>query len=274
MMLGFALLAGAVLLSGCASLTGGKGSVIATGSRTPTGSAPATSLPPTSIAPPSTSVPSSSAAPQSCGRGIDYCDDFASAASGWPVENKTDYYAHYDPYGGGTYRMGERTGKAKTELAPVDTTTISKDYGVQVEVNAVLGKNAPSTSYLGLVCWDHDSAKHTEAGFLFFVTAASVDVTLLPDTGSQPRTLDVNQSGNFVKPFPATNHLSATCEQRRSAGRLDADLVLSVNGSRVLHVQYAKSVKNYAWSPGPHVGLLVGGPKSDVYYDNFSVAGR
>ena len=47
-----------------------------------------------------------------------------------------------------------------------------------------------------------------------------------------------------------------------------------MNGAAVLHEQYAKSVKNYPWTPGSRAGLLVAGPKSDVFYDNFAVTGR
>jgi hypothetical protein len=190
------------------------------------------------------------------------------------VENTAHYYANYADYLGGTYRVGERTANAKTQLAPVDTTTISKSYGVQIDVDAVLGKSAPPGSYLGIVCWDHTTSSDSEAGFLFFVTAASVDVTLLPDTGSKPRTLSSNQSGNFVMPYPATNHLTATCVQRTVSGGVEADLSLVVNGAAVLHEEYAKSVKNYPWSPGSRDGLMVAGAKSDAFYDNFSITGK
>jgi hypothetical protein len=206
--------------------------------------------------------------------GADYCDGFSSASTGWPVQNTGHYYANYDNYLGGTYRMGERTANAKTQLAPLDTTTIAKNYSVQVDVDAVLGKSAPAGSFIGIVCWDHDTSTETEAGFLFFVTADSVDVTLLPDTGTKPRTLDRNQGGDFVRPYPATNHLTATCLQRTTSGGVEADLSLTVNGSAVLHEEYANSVKNYPWTPAPRVGLLVAGPKSDVFYDNFSVTGK
>jgi hypothetical protein len=264
-----------VLLAGCASVTSGEGTAVPAS----TGSAPSSSARPSassvSLSPPgaSASVPSSSSATNDCG-GADYCDDFSDASSGWPVENEANYYANYDNYLGGTYRMGERTTNGKTQLAPVDITTLSNDYSVQIDVDAVLGNKAPANSYLGLVCWDHDASGGTEAGFLFFVTADEVDVTLLPDSGGKPQTLNENQGGNFVKPYPAKNHLTATCLQKESGGGTSADLTLAVNGATVLHEQYAKSVKNFSWSPGSHVGLLVAGKKSDVFYDNFTITGR
>jgi hypothetical protein len=267
----------AVLVGGCASATTGTGSIdtSATSPSTSIGSASATP----SVSPPASSsassTPSTTVSPGAeCASGADYCDGFSSASTGWPVENTGHYYANYTDYLGGTYRMGERTGNAKTQLAPLDTTTIAKNYSVQVDVDAVLGKSAPAGSFIGIVCWDHDTSIETEAGFLFFVTADSVDVTLLPDTGSKPRTLDRNQGGNFVKPYPATNHLTAVCLQRTTSGGVEADLSLTVNGAAVLHEQYANSVKNYPWTPAPRVGLLVAGEKSDVFYDNFSVTGK
>lgn len=269
----FAAVVAVALLAGCASATSGTGSV-RTSSTTPTTSSAA---PPSTGAAPSvpvTGFPSSTSASAACAAGADYCDNFSDASSGWPVDNESHYYANYADYLGGSYRMGERTANAKTQLAPLDTTTITKNYGVQIDVDAVLGKAAPASSYLGLVCWDHDSDAGAEAGFLFFVTANSVDVTLLPDTGTTPRTLDRNDGGNFVRPYPATNHITATCVQRRTSTGVEADLALEVNGASVLHEQYAKSVKNYPWAPGPRAGLLVAGPKSDVFYDNFAVTAR
>jgi hypothetical protein len=278
MSLRFALLAAgaAVLVGGCASATTGSGSI---GSSAASLSPSVTSSAARSVSPPETSSasssPSLSAPPGAeCASGADYCNGFSSASTGWPVENTGHYYANYDDYLGGTYRMGERTANAKTQLAPLDTTTIAKNYSVQIDVDAVLGKSAPARSFIGIVCWDHETSTETEAGFLFFVTADSVDVTLLPDTGSKPRTLDRNEGGNFVKPYPAVNHLTATCLQRTGSGGVEADLSLTVNGAAVLHEQYANSVKNYPWTPAPRVGLLVAGAKSDVFYDNFSVTGK
>lgn len=273
-----AALGTALLLAGCASVTSGSGNLpsspATSGFFAPLSSlapsSPATSAPLTSTAAPTRPSPSGAGG---CLPGSDYCDDFSDATSGWPVMNSAHYYANYDAHGGGTYRMGERTVNAKPQVAPFDITTISKNYGVQVDVDAVLGNKAPSTSYIGLVCWDQVLGA-TESAFLFFVTADSVDVTLLPDDGGQPRTIDRNQGGNFVQPYPAANHLTATCVQKHSGGGTVADLTLVVNGASVLHEQYAKSVKNYPWISGPHVGLLVGGKRSDVFYDNFAVTGR
>ena len=265
-----------VLVAGCASTTAGTGSIdTPTAPSSAAGTTPAapSASAPTSTTPSSAAPSASSSAAPGCAAG-DYCDDFSSASTGWPVENTAHYYANYADYLGGSYRMGERTDNAKTELAPIDTTTISKNYGVQVDVDAVLGQAAPAGAFIGIVCWDHTTSSDTEAGFLFFVTAASVDVTLLPDTGSKPRTLARNQSGNFVKPYPETNHLTATCVQRTTSAGVEADLSLVVNGAAVLQEQYAKSVKNYPWSPGSRAGLLVAGPKSDVFYDNFSLTGK
>jgi hypothetical protein len=273
MSLRFVLLAtgAAALVAGCASATTGTGSVRTTSAPAST---PASTSSSPSLSVPTTSSPptGSSSAAAGCTTG-DYCDDFSSASTGWPVENTAHYFANYAEDLGGSYRMGERSDNAKTQLAPVDITTISKNYGVQVDVDAVLGKAAPASSFIGIVCWDHTTATDSEAGFLFFVTADSVDVTLLPDTGSKPRTLTGNQGGSFVKPYPATNHLTATCVQRTTSAGVEADLSLVVNGAAVLQEQYAKSVKNYPWSPGSRTGLLVAGPKSDVFYDNFSLTG-
>lgn len=261
----------ALLVGGCASVTTGTGSVRTSAHSSSTSPAPSSTAPAsasTSVVPSGSTSTTTSTPPCTA----DYCDDFSSAATGWPVENTARYYASYTDYLGGTYRMGERTANAKTQLAPVDTTTISKDYGVRIDVDAVLGKTAPTGSFLGIVCWDHKTSTDAEAGFLFFVTAASVYVALLPDTGGAPHTLSANESGNFVKPYPATNHLTATCVQRTVNGTVTASLSLVVNGAAVLHEEYAKSVKNYPWSPGSRAGLLVGGAKSDAFYDNFSIS--
>jgi hypothetical protein len=271
------LLAGAaVLLAGCASATSGSGTVPSSASLPPTSSGTSTSTAP-SATPPLSGFPSgstSSGPTSDCVPGADYCDGFSSASSGWPVDNESHFYANYSKYRGGTYRMGERTARAKTQLAPFDTTTVSRNYGVQIDVDAVLGKSAPTSAYIGIVCWDHATSADAEAGFLFFVTTDSVDVTLLADSGGEPHTLDDNGGTNFLRPFPATNHLTATCRQQRSSGGTQAEFALSVNGSVVLQKVYAKSVKNYAWTPGSKAGLLVAGKGSDVYYDNFAVTGQ
>lgn len=261
----------ALALAGCASATDGTGTPGSGGP--PSSAAPSGPAGSASTAPPPspTGFPSTSEAPAGCDSSADYCDDFSSAGSGWPVDNEAHYYANYADYLAGTYRVGERTANAKTQLAPFDTTTISKDYGVRVEADAVLGEAAPAASFLGLVCWDHDTSGGAEAGFLFFVTRDSVDVTLLSDAGGQPHTLARNGAGPFIEPFPATNHLTATCTQRRAAGGIRAVLRLEINDEQVLAKTYAKSVKNYSWSPGPSAGVLVAGKKSDVFYDNFSI---
>ena len=102
----------AMLLAGCASVTTGTGSV-QTSASSPS--------PSSSSAAPATGSPSTSEAPvPECSPGIDYCDGFSSASTGWPVENTGHYYTKYDDYLGGTYRMGERTANAKIALAPVD----------------------------------------------------------------------------------------------------------------------------------------------------------
>jgi hypothetical protein len=272
--LGLLALGAGALVAGCASTTAGTGSAdTPTAQPSSSAASPSPSVQAPTSSAPTSAAPSGSSSPAACATG-DYCDDFSSASTGWPVENTAHYYANYADYLGGSYRMGERTDNAKTQLAPVDTTTISKNYGVQVDVDAVLGQAAPAASFMGIVCWDHTTSSDTEAGFLFFVTAESVDVTLLPDTGSKPRTIARNQGSNFVKPYPQTNHLTATCVQRTTSAGVEAELSLVVNGAAVLQERYANSVKNYPWSPGSRAGLLVAGPKSDVFYDNFSLAGK
>ena len=101
-----------------------------------------------------------------------------------------------------------------------------------------------------------------------------MDVTLLDDTDGALHTLAQNTGGGFVQPYPAVNHLAATCELgRNDKGVRQAELTLEIDGETVLQTSYEQTVTNQTWSPGPRTSLLVAGKKSVVYYDNVEITG-
>jgi hypothetical protein len=258
----------AVLLAGCSGSGTGADK---------TSPAHSTAPPSSVVSTPQSSTPeetSSSAAGDGCVTDADYCDTFDDPSSGWPETNPAHYYAHYDTYLGGTYRMGERTDAAISQDAPYDVTDAANDYSVQVDVDATPGDGFGGNNRIGIVCWEHkiEGGDGTTSAFLLQLTETEAIIGLWDGADG---------SYHELKSVPAraldtseTNHLTAQCLQGTKDGQAQAQLSLTANGTEVASLAYAKSLANYDWSVGESVGLLVIGAGSDVFYDNFAVTGK
>jgi hypothetical protein len=261
----------AFVLTGCSSTT--DGSAIKTGSVSSTTSSAPTS---SNDFPSSTAPLTESDAPGSgCVPGADYCDTFDDDSSGWPVDNPTHYYAGYDTFQGGTYRMGERTNAAISEDAPYDVTDAANDYSVQVDVDATPGEGFGGTNELGVVCWEHEieGAGGVTSAFLLELSLTEAKIGLWDGADGSYHEITSAAAAGALDPA-GTSHLTAQCIQGTSNGQAQAQLSLSVNGAEVVSVNYAKGLSTYDWSVGEHVGLLAIGEGSDVFYDNFAVTGK
>lgn len=240
---------------------------------------------PSSSGPPSkpvtrvVSTPASSAAGSpaagGCAVDADYCDAFDDKSSGWPQTNPSHYYANYDSFQGGTYRMGERTDAAISQDAPYDVTDAANDYSVQVDVDATPGDGFGGNNRVGIVCWEREieGGGGTTSAFLLQLSETEAIIGLWDGTDGSYQQLKSVPAVSALNPS-ATNHLTAQCLQGTENGSAQAQLSLSVNGAEVVSVNYAKSSANYDWNVGKHVGLLVVGAGSDVFYDNFAVTGK
>lgn len=272
--------AAAVSLAACSS----SGSGVLSGSPAQVVSTAPAAAPSTSAAPVTSAVPITSAAPAStpagsgapgasgCVAGAKFCDEFTSHDSGWAAENTANYFAGYDPYLGGTYRMGERTDAALTEDAPFDVVDAAPDYSVQVDVDATPGSTFPSGGFLGVDCWEHavkDGGGATSA-FLLQISGSEALIGLWDDLTGKFHQIAARPAAGVLK-SGATNHLTAQCLQGTDAGGAAAQLSLTVNGTKVVSATYARSTKNWEWQVGNKVGLLAVGQGSDVFYDNFAI---
>jgi hypothetical protein len=255
----------------CSSTTGGKGT------SSPSPSVPATS---SGASPSATGFPSTPAASSStpatggCPTGA-YCDDFSSSGSGWPVENKQHYFAQYDPFLGGTYRMGERTAATASEVAPFEITKIASDYSVQVDVDAVLAKTMPAPTSFGVSCWEHATKDGSSTGaFVILVSSTKASIGLWSDEDGSYHSITTKPVDGVLKTDGTANHLTVTCIQGTSGGSAQAQLAVTVNGTQVASANYAKGVSTFAWAVGPHIGLLASGESSDIFYDNFVITSK
>ena len=224
---------------------------------------------------PSGTSASSGTAPTDCVPGADYCDTFGDPSSGWPVDNPSHYYADYDNFNGGSYRMGERTNAAISEDAPFDVTDVAKDYSVQLDVDAVLGQGFGGSNEIGFVCWEHpiEGGGGTTSAFLLEISESTATVGLWDAADGKYHEITSAAATGALNPT-ATNHLTGLCLQDASNGTPQAQLSLSVNGTSVVSANYAKSVSTYDWDVGEQVGLLAIGEGSDVFYDNFAITGK
>jgi hypothetical protein len=269
------LAAGILVLTGCASAITGEGS--GSGQAVPTTPPPSsetTTAPPSSSATttaPSTPAGSSSVSTGGCAG--DYCDDFSSASTGWDVGNEKYFFSRYDPYLGGTMRLGERHDSVLTEPAPYDITKAAADYSVQVDVEAILGPKTASNAIYGISCWNHKSKRGDTAAFVFYFTKRREQIVLWDDTDGTEHVLKSKAWHDVVRSAPQRNDVRVLCLQRNNANGSVAELGISVNG-HVLTDLYAKSIKNHPWAVGDRVALLVGLTGSDVFYDNFVITGE
>lgn len=262
----------AAVLTACSSSVTGKGTTVPS---SPASSPIASSSAPASGFPSSPAASSGGTAGGSCASDADYCDDFTSQSTGWPVENKAHYFAGYDPYLGGTYRVGERTDATVSETAPFDVTKISSDYSVQVDVDAVLGTAMPSGTGMGISCWEHEAKDgQSTSAFVFLVTDAETSIGLWSEADGAYHDIVTNKTPGLLKTAGAPNHVTATCIQGTSGGSAEAHLGIAINGTDAATATYAKSVKNYEWGVGSHVGVLASGKDSDVFYDNFTLTSK
>jgi len=201
-----------------------------------------------------------------CPTDATYCDTFGSS-SGWPTENETNYFAGYDPYAGGSYRLGERTNATISEDAPVNVST--SDYSVRVDVDAVRHQGMPGADNEGVICWQHPAKSGGgTAAFLFFVNTARVEIGLWDGEDGSYHTIAQKQMSVLHTDGHTPDHIAAECVQT-DAG---AGLAIAVNGHLVLSKEYANGTTTYEWEPSNKVGLLASGEDSDVFYDNFAIS--
>jgi hypothetical protein len=258
------------VLAACSSSTTGHGRTSAAAPQTGVSLAGPTAFP-SSVA--TQTAPASSAGATACGSNA-YCDDFSNPKSGWTVENQAHYFAQYDPYHGGTYRIGERTQATAFEDAPVQISSLSHDYSVQVDVDAIPGTSMPGTDSFGIGCWLHQSDDgQSTSGFIFLVDATSASIGLWDNSDGSYHQL-AKQPVNNLAGAGVPDHLTAQCLQGSSGGGAAAQLSLSINGTQAVTASYANSVQNYPWSVGEHVALLASGANSDVFYDNFKITSK
>lgn len=230
----------ALALVACSSTTSGRGSrgdAVASG----TTSAAASSSPDF----PGSTAPSSGAAAGGCVAGADYCDTFDDPTSGWAVDNPAHYYAHYDDFLGGSYRMGERTNAAISEDAPFDITDAAGDYSVQVDTDATLGQGFGGTNEIGLVCWEHEieGSGGTTTAFLLEIGLTRATIGLWDGADGSYHEITSEPAGGALTRSGA-NHLTGQCIQDTSHGSPQARLSLLVNGTQVISTTYDKSVQN------------------------------
>lgn len=262
-----ALAAALLAVAACSSSSPGQGHVTTThhAPKPTTSTHSPTNFPSTTA-----SSSSSAAGSGSCPSKAQYCAQFAGSADGWPVTNQTDYFAEYESYDGGTYRLGQRSAATAVEQAPVDITKISHDYSVEIDVDAIPYHTMPLTTSAGIDCWAHKSNGHTSA-FLFFVDPSTVEIGMWDeDTGAYHKIASKSDAG-LVKTDGSPNHFTAACVQAEHSGGVSAELGIKINGKVALVTHYDKSDKTYPWSVGPSVGVIASGQGADVFYDNFAV---
>lgn len=234
-----------------------------------------------STAPSSPDFSSTPAAPTSsagaggtsgCPTTADKCDDFSNTASGWPVANESHFYAGYDNYLGGTYRVGERTQATIAEDSPIKATDVSNNYSVQLDADVVAGTNSPATSGAGFVCWHKELSDGGSTGFVLSVTGTTAEIGLWDG-------IDGTYHAIASKPVSGLQagqmaHLTALCIQGSSQGGSQAQLSLAVNGTVAVTAAYDKSLKTYDWSVADGIAVIAQGQGSDFFYDNFALTSK
>jgi hypothetical protein len=222
------------------------------------------------VAPTTPTSTTSASGSGTCPSTAKYCAQFNGSSEGWPEVNNADYFAQYDSFGGGSYRLGERTQATVVEEAPVDITNISHDYSVEIDVDATPYRTMPLSTSAGIDCWAHKSNGHTSA-FLFFVNPSTVEIGLWDETTGAYHKIASKSDAGLVKTDGSVNHLTAACVQASHGGGATAELGIKINGTVALVTHYDQSERNYSWSVAPNVGVLASGQGSDVFYDNFAV---
>lgn len=262
----------AVVLAGCSgSSSSGHPPAPATSSALTSASQPV--VPPSS-SPAVSDTPTQPpvADPTACSPKAAFCDTFSDTGSGWPVDNAEHFYAGYDDYLGGTYRLGERTNAAISQVAPVEITEIAHDYSVQLDVDATLGSQMPAGDIIGFTCWEHEieGGNGATSAFLIEVNQTEAKIGLWDDVTGDYHEIASKPAHGVLDPS-GTNHLTAVCIQGNGRSGVEAVLGLKVNRKVLVTAKYAKTAKTYDWSVGKQVGLLAAGEGADVFYDNFAI---
>lgn len=232
-----------------------------------------------SSAPATASVPATASSRAtgtgSCAKGADFCDTFSDDSSGWPVTNAEHYFAAYDSYLGGTYRLGERTNSTISEDAPFDIHDVANDSSVQVDVDATLAQQMPADDLIGITCWEHEIADGGGAVSAFVLEASQGEakIGLWDDINGDYHEIASSKVGAALDPS-GTNHLTAVCVQGVGRSGVQAELALKANGKTLVTATYPKTDRTYDWNVGSSVGVLAAGEGSDVFYDNFAVTSR
>jgi hypothetical protein len=225
---------------------------------------------------PATPVPSSTAATTSgCPATADKCDDFSSTSTGWPVTNTANYYANYDNYLGGTYRIGERHDATISEDAPIKATDVSNNYSVQIDADVIAGTGAPATAAAGFVCWEQENSDGDgTTGFVLSINGSTADIGLWDSFDSTYHKIASEPAAGLLNYGGTPNHLTALCIQGTHAGGPQAQIGLAVNGKVAVTAAYDKTVKNYEWSVANGIGVIAEGNGADFFYDNFALTSK
>lgn len=255
-----------VLLAGCGGSPTVK--VVTAAPKATTSGASASSAAPASPSVSASDSAQDATTPNGCVSSAVYCDTFTDKSSGWQVANETNYYVGYDPYDGGSYRMGARSDNAALTPAPFDITKASSSDNVQIDVDAIVGNTAPSSAKVGILCWYHQAKDGSNpAAFGFFAGQQSSAVILYNDQDGSAQSIASKDLPTGLTPGHV-NHLTATCVQNQDG----AQLQLAVNGQPVIAQNYPRTSDTYPWATGDRVGLAVAGQGSDVFFKNFGVS--
>jgi hypothetical protein len=201
----------------------------------------------------------------------DRCYDFSDDAEGWPVVNDAQHFAGRDPYLHGSYRIGARESGSWSLSAPVRVSELADDYGVRIETDATLGHEFPATAAWGATCWTRDLGQGRVAGFAVYVQPDLMTLGIYDEGTGVFRPLARHAVDSASTPGDKS-HLTLRCAQSTSSGGVKASIQAELQDGPTLAVSYARSVKNYAWSPADGVGLLAAGKGADVFYDHVVIS--
>lgn len=272
-----AVLAGAGLaLTAC----GSDSSSPATSSGAPASAAPASSS--TATDPGSSSAASASAtdaSPAATGSGrtgactdpdAKYCDDFADTTSGWPTQNTATGYTRYDPYLGGTYRIGLRGRGIVGQPAPARLTAISPTGSVQIDADVTVGQSSSNGTGVGFRCWSGTTGSNAPSGFQLLVNGTAAEIGLYSSlSGRYTRLKSVPFTGLRMG---TTNRIAVQCLQRSGPSGVYAQLGMRVNDAPAISLNYAKSTRSLSWEVTDRMSLAAQGSSADVFFDNLSVS--
>ena len=199
------------------------------------------------------------------------CYDFTEDSQGWPDVSDDQHFAGRDPYLGGSYRIVARQPGSWVLAAPLRTSDLAPDYGVQIDTDATLGQEFSPDAAWGAACWTRDLGEGRIAGFAAHVQPGVLTVGLYDENDGTFQPLGSHKSTDISAPGKKS-HLMLRCRQVSSALGPAARIDAQVDGATSVSVRYLRSVKNYPWSPAEGLGLLVAGQGADAFYDNVVVS--